>query len=379
MKSSAHLINILQEIVSNGSVDPSKFKLLSPEEQELIKELEANNRLQEALSFVESIDEEQNWEEFKERIHLKKQPIVINWKTLLQYAAVFVALLSVVAVFQFQNKKETKVEIPSDAIQLVLENGDIEVLSPNGDKQIIKKNGEVVASQKENEISYRSDKSMDKLVYNEIKIPYGKTFHIALSDGTIVHMNAGSSLKFPVQFVKGHNREVTLEGEAFFEVTKDKKHPFVVKTRGIDVRVLGTKFNVSSYKEDVEINTVLVEGSVSLSNEANPKQKTFLVPGEKGSWSAGKQAIAVEKVDTRIYTEWMTGEIVFRKATFKEMVTKLERSYNVTIESNNQALLDKKFNASFNKNIETIDEVLDAMSKIQQFSYQRKGNEIKIN
>ena len=108
-------------------------------------------------------------------------------------------------------------------------------------------------------------------------------------------------------------------------------------------------------------------------------KKTLLVPGEKGSWSAGKQAIAVEKVDTRIYTEWMTGEIVFRKATFKEMVTKLERSYNVTIESNNQALLDKKFNASFNKNIESIDEVLDAMSKIQQFSYQRKGNEIKIN
>ena len=379
MKSSAHLINILQEIVSNGSVDPSKFKLLSPEEQELIKELEANNRLHEALAFVESIDEEQNWEEFKERIHIKKQPIVINWKTLLQYAAVFVALLGIVAVFQFQNKKETKVEIPSDAIQLVLENGDIEVLSPNGDKQIIKKNGEVVASQKENEISYRSDKSMDKLVYNEIKIPYGKTFHIALSDGTTVYMNAGSSLKFPVQFIKGHNREVTLEGEAFFEVTKDKKHPFVVKTRGVDVRVLGTKFNVSSYKEDAEINTVLVEGSVSLSNGANPKQKTLLVPGEKGSWSAGKQAIAVEKVDTRIYTEWMTGEIVFRKATFKEMVTKLERSYNVTIESNNQALLDKKFNASFNKNIESIDEVLDAMSKIQQFSYQRKGNEIKIN
>ena len=279
MKSSAHLINILQEIVSNGSVDPSKFKLLSPEEQELIKELEANNRLQEALAFVESIDEEQNWEEFKERIHIKKQPIVINWKTLLQYAAVFVALLGIVAVFQFQNKKETKVEIPSDAIQLVLENGDIEVLSPNGDKQIIKKNGEVVASQKENEISYRSDKSMDKLVYNEIKIPYGKTFHIALSDGTTVYMNAGSSLKFPVQFIKGHNREVTLEGEAFFEVTKDKKHPFVVKTRGVDVRVLGTKFNVSSYKEDAEINTVLVEGSVSLSNGANPKQKNTFSSG----------------------------------------------------------------------------------------------------
>jgi hypothetical protein len=379
MDSNPNLIKILKEIVSNGSIDASKVALLPQEEQELIKELQSNGLLEEALLYVESIDTQKSWEELKEKIELKKKPIVINWKTIFQYAAVFVCLLGLVYVFQNNANKQTKVVIPDDAIQLVLENGDIQILSPNGDQQIIKKNGEVVASQKENQISYSSDKSINKLVYNEIKIPYGKTFVITLSDGTVVNMNAGSSLKYPVQFIKGHNREVVLAGEAFFEVTKDKKHPFIVKTRGVDVKVLGTKFNVSSYKEDAEINTVLVEGSVSLSSATVPNEKEMLVPGEKGTWSNQKSGIAVEKVDTRIYTEWMTGELVFRKATFRDIIIKLERTYNVTIENNRKELLDKKFNASFNKNIESIETVLATMSKIQSFTFKKEGRLIKIN
>ena len=379
MDSNLNLINILKEILSNGSVDASKVELLSQEEQELIKELQANGLLEEALLYVESLNAEESWEELKEKMTVKKKPIVINWKNIFQYAAVFVGLLSLVYIFQYKTDKQTKVVIPSDAIQLVLENGDIQVLSPNGEQQIIKKDGGVVASQKENTISYSSSNVMDKLVYNEIKIPYGKTFTITLSDGTVVNMNAGSSLKYPVQFIKGHNREVVLEGEAFFDVTKDKKHPFIVKTRGVDVRVLGTKFNLSSYKEDADINTVLVEGSVSLSSAVLPNKKAMLVPGEKGTWNNQKRGIAVEKVDTRIYTEWMTGELVFRKTAFKDIIIKLERTYNVTIENNRKELLDKKFNASFNKNIESIEVVLETMSKIQDFTFKKEGKLIKIN
>lgn len=379
MDSNPNLINILREIVSNGSIDTSKIALLPQEEQELIKELQANDMLEEALHYVESMDTQKSWEELKEKIEFRKKSVVINWRAVFQYAAVFVCLLGLVYVFQNKTDKPNQIVIPDDAIQLVLENGDIQILSPNGDQQIIKKNGEVVASQKENQISYSSERSMDKLVYNQIKIPYGKTFVITLSDGTVVNMNAGSSLKYPVQFIKGHNREVVLEGEAFFDVTKDKKHPFIVKTRGIDVKVLGTKFNVSSYKEETDINTVLIEGSVSLSSASEPNIKEMLVPGEKGTWNTQKSGIAVEKVDTRIYTEWMTGELVFRKASFRDIIIRLERTYNVTIENNKKELLDKKFNASFNKNIESIETVLATMSKIQDFTFKKEGKTITIN
>lgn len=379
MNTSLKLIDVLREIEEEGRADVSKIELLSYEEQELIWELQENNRVKEALLYLESIDADKEWEVFKEKINTKKRPVIINWKTIFQYAAVLVTLLSIAFVFKYKTTPEAKVVIPDDAIQLVLENGDVQVLSSNGEQQIIKKDGRVVVSHEENKISYKSEKSMSKLVYNEIKIPYGKTFTVTLSDGTVVSMNAGSSLKYPVQFIKGHNREVVLEGEAFFDVTKDKAHPFIVKTRGVDVKVLGTKFNVSSYKEDAEINTVLVEGSVSLSSITKPNDKIMLVPGEKGTWNNQKNVIGVEKVNTRIYTEWLTGELVFRKATFRDIIIRLERTYNVTIANNKKELLDKKFNASFNKNIESIETVLDAMSKIQNFSYVKEGKQITIN
>lgn len=377
MNSDPKLIDILREIVSKGDFDASKMALLSQEEQELIKDLQRNGLLEEALAYVASMDTDKNWEEFKDKINANEKSVVINWRNIFQYAAVLICLLGLIYVFQYNSSKQTEIKVPSDAIQLVLENGDIQILSPNGEQQIIKKSGEVVASQKNNEINYRSANSMDKLVYNELKIPYGKTFKVTLSDGTQVNMNAGSSLKYPVQFIKGHNREVILEGEAFFDVTKDKAHSFIVKTRGIDVKVLGTKFNVSSYKEDAEINTVLVEGSVSLSDAAN--RKAMLVPGEKGSWNSKNSDITVETVDTRFYTEWINGEIVFRKTAFRDIIIKLERTYNVTIENNRKDILDKKFNASFNKNIESIEKVLETMSKIQGFTYTKEGKLIKIN
>lgn len=379
MNRNSQLLDILREIVTKKNFDTSKIELLPFEDQELIKNLQSNGLLEEALLYLESIDADKNWEELQVKLNLEKKSVVINWRSIFQYAAMFFCVLGLVYVFQYKTGKQNNKAVSPNAIQLVLENGDIQILNPNGEQQIIKKNGEVVASQKENEINYHSAKSMNKLVYNEIKIPYGKTFKITLSDGTLVNMNAGSSLKYPVQFIKGHNREVALDGEAFFDVAKDKAHPFIVKTRGVNVKVLGTKFNVSSYKEDTDINTVLVEGSVSLSDPANANTKTTLVPGEKGSWNSRNTEIAKEKVDTRFYTEWINGEIVFRKTAFKDIIIKLERTYNVTIENNRKDILDKKFNASFNKNIESIEKVLETMSKIQCFTYKIEGKLIKIN
>jgi hypothetical protein len=379
MNQNSKLINLLRKITSEGNVDASKIASLSPEEQELIKNLQSNGLLEEALSYAESIDTDENWEELKEKLNVDKKTVVINWRNIFQYAAVLFCLLGLVYLFQYKNGKQNKIEVPSDAIQLVLENGDIQVLSPNGEQQIIKKDGEVVASQKNNEINYHSDKSEHKLVYNEIKIPYGKTFKVTLSDGTMVNLNAGSSLKYPVQFIKGNKREVVLDGEAFFDVAKDKAHPFIVKTRGVDVKVLGTKFNVSSYKEDTDINTVLIEGSVRLCDANDANKKTMLVPGEKGTWNSTNKDIAVNQVDTRFYTEWINGEIVFRKTAFRDIIIKLERTYNVTIENNREDILDKKYNASFNKNIESIEKVLETMGKIQGFTFKKEGKLIKIN
>ena len=124
--------------------------------------------------------------------------------------------------------------------------------------------------------------SAETLVYNTLKIPYGKQFEVELSDGTIVHLNSGTTLRYPVAFLKNQNRKVFLTGEAFFEVAKDKAHPFTVSTQELNVEVLGTKFNASSYTEDVTTDIVLVEGKVALYKDKKENNNSVkLTPGSK--------------------------------------------------------------------------------------------------
>ena len=373
-----NVIKVLREIEVTGNIDSKEFEKLVPEEQELINDLYKNGLVNEALRFIDSMDVGKNWEELKKNLNQQRKPVVPLWKNIYKYAAIFIAAVGIFFLFQHKDAEESKNKKDSNQIELVLDNGEVQILNANAENQIVSNSGQVIGSQKGSEIKYSSNTSIDKLVYNQIKIPYGKTFNVKLSDGTVVYLNSGTILKYPVKFIKGMNREVFLDGEAYFDVSKDKLHPFIVNANAMNVRVLGTKFNVSSYKEDKEISTVLVEGSVSLSNDAKPNKKALLTPGYKGVCNKTSTGISLEKVDTKLYTDWMDGEVVFRKSTFNEMIKKLERSYNVTIKNNNSALDVVKFNASFNKNIETIDEVMSSLSKIQPFTYEIIGNQIVI-
>ena len=224
-----------------------------------------------------------------------------------------------------------------------------------------------------------SDTEIDKLVYNELEIPYGKIFHVELSDGTLVHLNSGTKLRYPVKFLKGRKREVFIDGEAYFKVTKDRRHPFIVNADAVAVEVFGTEFNVSSYREDKEIKTVLVEGSVSLSNSVEPKDKVMLEPGQKAAWDKSAHNTEIEEVDVGLYTGWIKGEMIFRNAIFEDMTKILERRYNVSIQNNSELLRNKRLNARFNVNVESIEEVLESLNEVQAFDYKIKGHNIAID
>lgn len=374
------VIKVLRKINSKGKIDFKKLKNLSIEEQELIHDLYEDGLVEEALSFIDSIDVDKNWDELQGMLQRHSKPVVPLWKKSMKYAAILFVLLGMFFLFQQKQSVNPEVKLAGDEIQLVLENGEVQILKSSGADEIVLNSGQVIGNQKGTELKYDSDSGVKELVYNQIRIPYGKTFNVTLSDGTHVCLNSGSTLKFPVRFINGMKREVFLEGEAFFDVTKDKRHPFVVNANAVSVRVLGTKFNVSSYAEDKVVNTVLVEGSVALSSTVRPNEKTMLTPGYKGGFDkSGNAAFSLEKVDTRFYTNWMKGEIVFKGVGFKEIISKLERTYNVSIKNNNKALDGVKFSGAFDKNIESINDVMDAMSKIQPFNYEiTKTNSIII-
>src|SRR5690606_37791808 len=140
---------------------------------------------------------------------------------------------------------------------IIQENGNTQVIKEDGSVEIVDRNGRTIGKQNGTQLDYKNvvsgnrDQLPDEvLTYNELVVPYGKRMKLILSDSSIVHINSGTRLKYPVKFLKNKDRMVFLEGEAFFEVSKSKTASFIVNTDNIDIRVLGTKFNVSSYAND---------------------------------------------------------------------------------------------------------------------------------
>ena len=302
-----------------------------------------------------------------------------TWLKYAASAAVFIVALFLFQYYQSTTGSKISVQDKANAIVLKLDNGNVDVISENDQKKITDSKGNVVGYQKGNTIAYEPQTSPKELVYNELTVPLGKRFDLVLSDGTAVKLNAGSTIKYPVQFVEGNPREVEIWGEAYFDVTKDPDHPFLVNTNSIQVKVLGTKFNVSSYPEDNHISTVLVEGSVQLSAKDTKEIQGSIViaPNEKASWNKITSKMSVSEVDTDIYTSWINGRIVFKNTPFKNIRKKLERRYNVSIINHNTSLDEKFYNASFD--IETIEEVMDAFKENYAIDYTLSNNEIIIN
>ncbi len=321
----------------------------------------------------------QNIKKDKSSTHINRR---FSYSNLFRYAA---SIVLIAGAFYFFNEmygtpnNGLHNQKGDDSIVLKLENGNTSVITENDNKDIVDSHGSVVGVQSGNTITYgKAKKEPKELVYNELTVPLGKKFDLVLSDGTSIKLNAGSTVKYPVQFVETSKRVVQIWGEAFFDVTKDEARPFQVIANNVQVEVLGTKFNVSSYPEDDDISTVLVEGSVKLSNNAAEEENSFvIVPNQKASWNKENATMTIEEVETDIYTSWINGRMIFKNIPFKNIRKKLERRYNVTIINNNKALDEKFYNASFD--IETIEQVMKAFKENYSIDYEIADNQIIIN
>lgn len=298
-----------------------------------------------------------------------------------KYAAILVVAIGALYLFNQKDLVQTSksnVIVPRvDEIVLDLGNGGTKILDPADAGKVTDKDGNIIGTQDKNKLVYNKTLAEGKLVYNTLKIPYGRKFEVQLSDGTIIHLNSGTSLRYPVQFVKNQNRQVFLTGEAFFEVSKDKKHPFTVNTKEVNVEVLGTKFNVDTYTDNISNDIVLVEGKVSLYKDHKTSQnQVFLTPGLKGSTLKGQHSITTEQVNTDYYTAWVTGSLVFKNTSFDNIIKKLERQYNVTFINKNKILGKEIFNARFDN--EPIEVVLKYFSDSYAIDYQIDKDRITI-
>lgn len=311
---------------------------------------------------------------------IKKDKIRRNLKGIMKYAAVG-GLFLVLGYFYQQRATETDgpILVPKEEpITITLADGTTETLALSDSKKVRDAKGKIIGVQDRSKLVYKGAAAAKKLVYNSINVPYGKRFDVVLSDGTHIFLNSGSSLRYPVSFIKDAARTVFLTGEAYFDVAKDEKRPFIVNTKEMDIEVLGTKFNVSHYPEDTNISTVLVEGSVELQKKRDSlsNRAVLLKSGFKAEWHKNTDEISIKNVDTSLYTAWMEGKLVFRNTSFRQIRQALERHYNITIINGNSSLDEQLFDATFD--IETIDQVLESFSKSYAIEYTVVDNQVII-
>ena len=225
-------------------------------------------------------------------------------------------------------------------------------------------------------LSVQYFKNTEQVYFTSIA-PKGSVSQLVLPDNSIVYLNAGSQLKYAVEGQNG-KREVFLDGEAWFDVTKNEKKPFVVHTSFYDVNVTGTQFNVKAYKTDTEIVTTLEEGSVQIASSENFKmaESKTLRPGEQLVYSSLKKAIEVKKVETRMFTAWKDNKLIFINMNLKELFVVLERKYGVDIQVMDNLILNYHYDGTIKD--ETILEVLDLLKETLPIKYKIEGQTILI-
>lgn len=235
------------------------------------------------------------------------------------------------------------------------------------------KEGKVaVNSQKVEEEKEEGGKVAELEEYDQLLVPAGKRAKIELSDGTLVTVNSQSKVIYPRRF-KGETRTIYAQGEVFLEVAHDKKHPFIVEANGFNLRVLGTKFNISNYEGEAT-NIVLVEGSVEVTDKN--EKKAQLVPSDLLNITNGN--IAYQKqVDVTGYISWVDGILMLEGNNLSEITKKLSKYYGISIQCNPEVGKEKVYGKLDIK--DNIDEVLKCIQQTLPFVIVKEGKSIYLN
>jgi ferric-dicitrate binding protein FerR (iron transport regulator) len=213
--------------------------------------------------------------------------------------------------------------------------------------------------------------------FYSITVPYGAKSKVTLSDSTKVWLNSGTTINYSY-IAKDNVRRLVLNGEAYFEVAKMKGVPFIVETDKLDVKVLGTKFNVVSYLEDGQINVTLLEGSIALKIDNDKNNEIQLVPNKSATFNKSSNILEIKDVDGSLSTQWSDGVLIFDNEKLEQIARRLEREYNVTIDLSKVSLIDSRFYGVFNKN-QSIKEIFDIITLNNKLHYQMEGDTILVS
>lgn len=382
---------MLEDAEGDGKNSVEALLKEHPELQDTYRNLQGSRILQESFARYRTYEWEKAYQKFLREtgdMEMAAGKKKISFRRLWQYAAIAILLLTVCAGIYVMNS-EPEAELPVQGASggqtviapgsrqglLTLTDGSVvDVNKKNVDWTVdgvhVKYKGGVLSyDQKESAVQHKVSR---EVASNELTIPRGGENTVELSDGTVIHLNAGSKLIYPVRF-GGKNRRVRLEGEAYFEVAKDENHPFVVQTRMGDITVMGTSFNVNVYEKTGKCYTTLVEGKVRFSRDGD--HPMALLPGEQLVVSAGE--VEKKKVNIDEYIGWVKGEYLFTDRPLHEIMQSFEQWYDIQVEYEKPELRELTYSGSLKRD-KSINAFLAALELTGDISYKIDGKKVLI-
>ena len=324
-----------------------------------------------ASQVKERIDKRKAWNQV---CHARK---ISRIRMLLKYAAIMILPLSLGFFFLTREYKREKVVYAEVPVQpgkkqavLTLSSG-LQVMLADTIVHVNEK-GMVISNLPNKELVYKimNDTMKTETIYNTVTVPRGGEYKLVLADGTTVWLNSDSHIRYPVTF-SSNTRQVELEGEAYFEVAKDVKKPFIVRMNEYNVRVTGTQFNVRNYSNE-SLATTLVEGGVQIERRG---KLDGLRPGQQAVLENNEIRIRVVNVEEQV--AWRHGAFGFTQCRLENIMEELARWYDIDVFYMNQQVKDYHFSAWF-KRSSSINEVINILEKTKKISLDLKGRILTV-
>lgn len=354
-------------------------------EEKLLLERWYNHEIDQAEPMSGQVD----FDDIEQKL-LSRLPIHQHKTTRLYYriAGVAAVLLIITGLYLFINQRDepvkqitskTVVPIPpgSNKAVLTLANGERVLLNDAENGRLAQQSGNLIIKEADGKLVYTADLNKTaSTVYNVIETPKGGQYQLRLPDGTKVWLNAASSLKFPATFNGVTQRKVELQGEAYFEVHKNKEKPFIVSTVKQEIEVLGTHFNVNSYLDEGETKTTLLEGSVNVLRKGAFKG-TVLSPGQQLVLNDAGTLLHIKKGNIDEAMAWKNGKFIFNDQNLQTIMRQISRWYDVDVEYNGNRTANKVFGGTISR-FESLEQALEILELTGSVHFVVEGRRVIV-
>ena len=380
-----YIIQLIQLYLVGDLSGEEKVKLeewvtQDPSREKLFKEICNEKSVASDFGIYEKVNKDSAWEKVivKGNIKQKNHPRRLGWYKFV--AAVMIPLMVVAAGYFI---RETKPGTEQKGTELAsIEPGKSKAILRLADNRVIEITREqetrfdvaegIAATNNLSGMVYPEQVAMGKAEYNVLEVPRGGEYTVTLSDGTVVYLNSGSELRYPVAF-GAERRDVFLSGEGYFEVAKDAERPFFVNADKLKIRVYGTSFNVNTYNI-ANVETVLVEGKIGI--QGNNAEYT-VKPGQLALYNREEGTMEIRDVDVRPYVAWKEHEFMFDDESLEEIMNTLSLWYDVDVFFQTASLKQLHFTGHLGR-YEEVSHILDAISGVTQVKFSVKGRTIIV-